>query len=165
MAEHKGKYTIRKHWKGQLCYKPGDNFELYEPDGLTAEEKNSWQEKVKLRETVIENNIGNIFGNKFAVKKVAYSNRFRSSFSCTKEDCNFNSVDLAKHLKVKHKWSTDAVKLQTTYSNSMFNHFTRMSTWHQPKPKICIKCRIVVERIDTHIAHKHQNQIQSDWQT
>ena len=50
----------------------------------------------------IEKELGKIFGNIQSAEKVPCSGRLRLKFPCPVENCEFRTVDTAKHLKYKH---------------------------------------------------------------
>ena len=154
-AKKTDKYTVRRDWKGQTNYFPGHDFQHYRPNDLSEDTKCKWDEQLQKRKDEIEKKLVSIFMKKDNVKLVSYSGRQRWFFPCPEKGCDFNSVDLGKHLTRKHKWNQDTVKLQTTYFHNIYQYSTRVTTYNHAKPCICFKCKFVVDRIDSHMSLKH----------
>ena len=154
-AKKTDKYTVRRDWKGQTNYFPGHDFQHYRPNDLSEDTKCKWDEQLQKRKDEIEKKLVSIFMKKDNVKLVSYSGRQRWSFPCPEKGCDFNSVDLGKHLTRKHKWNQDTVKLQTSYFHNMYQYSTRVTTYNHAKSCICFKCKFVVDRIDSHMSLKH----------
>ena len=148
--------TVRRDWKGQVNYYPGLPFQMFRPEKICEEQEiDLWDKQVNNRKKEIENQLRNIFKQENSVKQVEYSGRMRWSFPCPVIDCDFSTVDLAKHLQKKHKWCKSSIKLQTSYFSNIFNYTTKFNTYNQHKPAICFKCCVVFERLDSHISLKH----------
>ena len=154
-AKIENKYTVRRDWKGQTNYYPGHDFEPYRPNDLPEDAQCKWDQQLQKRKDEIEKRLVDIFLKKGNVKRVPYSGRQRWSFPCPEKGCQFNSVDLGKHLTRKHKWNDETVKLQTTYFHNIYQYSTRVTTYNHAKPCICFKCKFVVDRIDSHMSLKH----------
>ena len=116
------KFTVKKDWQGTQNYFPKiKEFKNYVPNIFDDSEKDIWHKLIAKRKGEIEKELDNIFGNAQSIEKVNYSGRLRSKFPCPVENCDFRTVDMAKHLKHKHHWESKVVKLQINYFNVMFD--------------------------------------------
>lgn len=150
------KFTVKKDWQGTENYFPkNQESKNYVPAEFDDSEKELWHKLIEKRKREIEKELEKIFGNAKSAEKVLYSGRLRLKCPCPVENCEFRTVDMAKHLKYKHQWQDNVTKLQTNYFHAMFDSVTRMKTYDLHKSNICFKCYTFFDRIDNHLAHKH----------
>ena len=72
--------------------------------------KKFWYKLTAKLKGEIEKELDKIFGNSQSIEKIHYSRRLRLKFPCPVQNCDFRTVDMAKHLKHKHIYGMDREK-------------------------------------------------------
>ena len=146
-------------YRGMIRYHPGLKFNsnIHKCTNMSEDEKNILLKLIEQRKKQIEFELKQAFGSVDAVKVFDSGEKIRYKLKCPVEGCPVQSFDIKKHLvRGKHSWSLEKAKLSCSYRVRRYNYITKLSKRGSPKPVVCNKCNIVVDRIDHHLENIHK---------
>lgn len=76
----------------------------------------------------------------------------RYLFMCPYKWCAYKNADLKRHLCAKHNWTDRSARLEVSCRLKMFRYLVKDHHAAVPRPRVCTKCYLCVDRIDRHVA-------------